>query len=1018
MRKEPLLDPRSKEDILREIEQKSRVYTPEWRFDGPSEDAGGALSDLFSGLFHETVMRYNAVPRKSYLDFLNLLDVQQSPVTPAHGTVRFTVDTGDENSSVYIPAGTQLYASETAGEENVPYFETDSSIEAVPASLTAQYAVDPQTDCIQLQPPDAAHALFFTADPADNLQKHRFVLTQQDVFFVSRPAKLAIRMEHCTSYYTPLCLSALADSQICKWTYLSGGEEKPFTRVYEQDGLLYLEKDNFDPIDVERAIYPPPVEEELPVEGEEAAAEPDVPEEPPEPERVPVASVYCTLLSGAVMPELRVKKLEVSSSYFEEDAATPDSLYFNEDPIEDTFGGYCFGRHPAVYDCFYISCGEVLKKRGARVHLSMHMQTTVIEQMTDEEQYEFKKKYIIDKGEKAKAVNKTYISQVVWEYWNGVGWKSLAVEGEKNPFSCQQDGDKSLWFRCPADMQTIDVNAEENYWLRARAAFVENSYDDKSQLYLPLVSEMRFGYAYDSMLPIGGIQAENNCQKTALNNAAELSALDFRLYQPLPDEEPAEYLRFDKPFLGHPVSVHFEILVNDDAKRLLEFQIAGENGFVPVRTLDHSNHLQKSGIVSLFINTPPYLTSFFGESGYWLRIVDKSARFRRGEAKRLVVKAVTVNAVGITQRRTMPPEYFTTELFEANKELLLLERSVLSATVWVNEQSELDAAALEALLASEPQNVRRETDDSGMPGAVWVRWQQVKNLYLSTPEDRHYTLDAMDGRILFGDGKHGKTPTPGENGIRVEYAVGGGAAGNLAVNKIDTMTGPVTNVSSVANFTPCCGGNDLQSLETLQRVGPMRLRHRNRALTAEDYENIVQELFGQVRDVRCFPGRDEKGGEAPGHVTVVIMAQNYENEAYARLLAEEVSNELITRCDMNLLAQGFLHVIPAMVITVSCQLKLLLQDYHAAVLTERDAAEALRTAINGKRVAGHPIGNLPNRTDVYAALKGVENVITAEDVLLQGEYYFEGKRRVISLTEGEAGYPYAVAVSGAHKINF
>lgn len=1005
MRKEPMMDPRTKQDVLREIEKKSRVYTPEWRFAGETEDAGGALSGLFSGLFSETIARYNGFPKKSYLDFLNLLDVRQSPVTPAHGTVQFTVDTGEDGGNVYIPAGTQLYSSVTAGEESIPYFETDSSIEAVPAALLALYCVDPEQDHICEQPLDAQSIPFFITDPETNRQQHRFSFTQQDIFLVSRPTVITLRLEHVTSYYTPICLTALANDSICRWTYRCGEEEKPFTRVYEKDGLLHLEKDNHDPISTQRLVMP------------EAAAGEET-EEAPMPEVLATESIFCTLLPGASMPELRVKTIQVSSRYLDEDSKEPDTLYFNEDPIEDQYGAYCFGRQPGMYDCFYLSSGEVLGKRGARIHISMDIKTAVVEQMTAEEQYEFKKKYIIDKGDKAKSVKKMFISQIVWEYWNGVGWKSLKLEGDQNPFSCQNDGEKNIWFHCPADMQKTDVNAEENYWLRARVAFIENLFDDKADIYLPLVQGIRLDYSYDSMQPVNAVQAVNNCKTVNIANAESVTVLDMCLYEPLPDAETAEYFLFDKPFSGHPMALHFEMLVNDDNKRALEFEVLHENGFQPVRMLDDTDQLQKSGIISLFINRSPAEAELFGERGYWLRLLDKGARYRKDTKTKLLAKAVVVNAVNITQKRTMPPELFETDLFEANKELLLAEGSVLSAAVWVNEQQSTDAAAIEALMHNEPQNIRRELDDSGALSALWVRWSEVASFYQSGPEDRHYTLDYMDGRIRFGDGRKGMVPPSGGAAIRVEYTTGGGVAGNLPANSVDTLTGGIPNVTSVNNAMPCCGGNDMQSLETLMRVGPMRLRHRNRVLTAEDYENIVQELFGQVRDVRCFAGRDAGGNEAPGHVTVVVMAQEYENDSYARLLAEDVMRELSRRCDMNLLAQGFLHVIPASVITVSCSMKLLLPDYHDAVLTERDVCAALADMIKNKRVAGHFIGNLPNRSDVYAALKSVANVISAEDVMLRGEYFADGKHRVISLNDGTEGYPYTVAVSGDHKINF
>ena len=43
----PILDPRSREDILAQVVDHARSYTPEWRCDGAEDDPGAALAALF-----------------------------------------------------------------------------------------------------------------------------------------------------------------------------------------------------------------------------------------------------------------------------------------------------------------------------------------------------------------------------------------------------------------------------------------------------------------------------------------------------------------------------------------------------------------------------------------------------------------------------------------------------------------------------------------------------------------------------------------------------------------------------------------------------------------------------------------------------------------------------------------------------------------------------------------------------------------------------------------------------------
>jgi len=104
----PLLDPRRSKDIIRIIQQKAHVYTPEWKYEPNVMDGGAALAELFSQMFGETIDRLNRMPYKYYLEFLNILDVSGRSMTPATGTAKFELVSGIDKG-VVIKQGTQLY---------------------------------------------------------------------------------------------------------------------------------------------------------------------------------------------------------------------------------------------------------------------------------------------------------------------------------------------------------------------------------------------------------------------------------------------------------------------------------------------------------------------------------------------------------------------------------------------------------------------------------------------------------------------------------------------------------------------------------------------------------------------------------------------------------------------------------------------------------------------------------------------------------------------------------------------
>ena len=90
-----------------------------------------------------------------------------------------------------------------------------------------------------------------------------------------------------------------------------------------------------------------------------------------------------------------------------------------------------------------------------------------------------------------------------------------------------------------------------------------------------------------------------------------------------------------------------------------------------------------------------------------------------------------------------------------------------------------------------------------------------------------------------------------------------------------------------------------------------RLRHKNRAITLWDYEQLVLDAFPEVYKVKCLNHTDVDKNLAPGHVTLVVIA-NVRNKNNANPLRPLASVNLLTRIKNQLdqLNSGFtkLHV--------------------------------------------------------------------------------------------------------------
>ena len=978
MNKAPILDPRKKQDIIREILEKAKAYTPEWRFEPDDLDAGGAIADIFAGMFYETVDRFNRVPYRNYIEFLNMLNVSKNPATPARGYVKFDVNTPDERG-VHIKKGTQMYADDPDGQGRDIVFETERSFYATPAKIDQILLVDAKKDIIE--PADFADGpvAFFGANPEKNVQRHEVYIGHDDVLSVRQPCVVEIRPLLSVGMMADKVIGRLTDPKFARWEYFDGENWSPFDEVRAENETVIAVKRSDRPVcrqDDENPYW-----------------------------------IRCAMSGGEDRSDILVQGVDLRTSLIGEWAG-PDEVFFNDMPIDMALGGYCFGRQPVPYDCFYIASGELFGKRGAQVSLTFQMRTIVDRQITPDKMYEFNK-LIIDKNDKVIKVDEIYISEITWEYWNGSGWRPLKVSGDVNPFSCRREGQMALTFVCPADIQKVEVSAHENFWIRARVAFVENNFSLTGDRLLPFVKDLKVTYKYGAMLPAQYIRTRNNGETFRISNADRLQQ-DIVVYKALPPEPPCVYIRFDKPVRGYPVNLYFKLAGQFEEERDVEFQVLTRTGFKKIKTQNSTDGFSGSGIVSLFLNEGMESAALFGVEGYWLRLVDNGQR--RQEKPPLPVEGIEMNVVDVVQQRREEELRFASDIYEANRVLRLANTPVQSCEVWVDELPDISEAEKTELMQNSPDIVRITRDKKENITAFQVLWTRVDSFDASGPASRHYILDPIDGTITFGDGRRGKVPSVGENSITVRYTSGGGARGNLPAGAIHALVHSVAFVTGIRNIAPTCGGSDVQSLELVERLGPLRIKHRYRAVCPEDYEAIVRERFNEVLDVKCFPHLDASGNKSHGAVTVVVMARNYDNRDYSRHLCQRIKNALSECCDCMVLAEGKLSVIPATVVTVNVTVTVALDSEDFAAEAERGVLDAIAEIIQPTAEGRlRPIGSIPTTLDFYRALKYVDHVTAVRDVMIEGSYFERGRHRLINL-DGKTPLPFAVVLSGTHTV--
>ncbi len=78
----PPLDERGLEQILSQALERVPYYLPEWEA-GDRDDPGTALLHAFAGLMEGSIQRFNRVPEKNLIAFLNMLGIELIPPRPA-----------------------------------------------------------------------------------------------------------------------------------------------------------------------------------------------------------------------------------------------------------------------------------------------------------------------------------------------------------------------------------------------------------------------------------------------------------------------------------------------------------------------------------------------------------------------------------------------------------------------------------------------------------------------------------------------------------------------------------------------------------------------------------------------------------------------------------------------------------------------------------------------------------------------------------------------------------------------
>jgi predicted phage baseplate assembly protein len=288
----------------------------------------------------------------------------------------------------------------------------------------------------------------------------------------------------------------------------------------------------------------------------------------------------------------------------------------------------------------------------------------------------------------------------------------------------------------------------------------------------------------------------------------------------------------------------------------------------------------------------------------------------------------------------------------------------------------------------------------------WQEWRPVSGFAWSGPTDQHYLLDEVAGTVSFGpavrdvDGsvrQHGAVPAAGET-VRIRrYATGGGRTGNVGKGTIRTLKSSIPFVDRVENLDFAKGGVDAETIDEAKARGPILLRTRSRAVTAEDYEAIVREIAPELARVRCVTAGEDDVQAGAVRVLVVPAASEEGGIKLGELVPDAgMLQRIAEHLDQVRLIGTRVLVEPPRYRGITVVTRLVARPRVDTARIRTDALAALYAYLNpisgGPDGTGWPFGRPVASGEIFGLLQRVRGVDMVEDVRLFGANPVTGVR--------------------------
>jgi predicted phage baseplate assembly protein len=286
---------------------------------------------------------------------------------------------------------------------------------------------------------------------------------------------------------------------------------------------------------------------------------------------------------------------------------------------------------------------------------------------------------------------------------------------------------------------------------------------------------------------------------------------------------------------------------------------------------------------------------------------------------------------------------------------------------------------------------------SVVAGEESTEWSPVDHFGAESESSMSFHIDAGAGEVVLGpvvregDGtirQYGAIPRKSASLRMSAYRTGGGKKGNVGIGQIRVLKTSVPYVSRVENRRAAVGGAEAETVDEVKARGPMLLRTRGKAVTAQDFEQLALEAAPEVARAHCLTAANER----EAGVVRVLIVPHVSSDAMDLVRREDLDPlpETIQRIkahlgERRLLGTRVVVEPPAYRgITVVVGVQVLPGFQRDQV--RNDVVRALNRLLHplngGPAGSGWPLGRAVQIHEVAAVLAGIPGLDMAEEVKL------------------------------------